>query len=472
MCLLKNLFVAVLAAALAALPATAQEGLSAQEKAERVIAAGGIFYSRETSSVMFLKPATDAQLRVIKDLPELKQVELRAPPVTEAGLAHLGQCKDLQALTIQCEKLSPKHVQAIASLKGLRKLTLSCAGLTDEVLQKLAALNNLEELHIGSAEATVKSIKIIGQLKRLRTLSLDGLELTEKDLAHLSGLENLEELSAEVAEVTDDGVKHLQELKKLRRLSLVCPAMTDASLKRLTPLQTLEHFSLEYRKLSPEALAEFQKAFPPKKPPRFVLTGETWKALYGTDVPSAVLSKLRNLRQPQDGFETEDKFVAELAQLLTKDELERFKKDIVKHAAQPQVRVTAEKMLPFADSKRAAVKPDDDELRKLLKDRYNAAWLRVRQRFEMVRAGKLFPDFESAQQLLAAALELEETPAKQQQILEEYVELARMIEEIVEAKYQAGAIDLESYQTARYHRIDAEVQLLRFKRKLNPSKPE
>src|SRR5262249_34725726 len=129
---------------------------------------------------------------------------------------------------------------------------------------------------------------------------------------------------------------------------------------------------------------------------------------------------------------------------------------------------------PFADSKRAVIKPGDDELRKLLKERYNTACTQLRALRQLVDAGRLTVNalIDIDQPLVASALELADSPEKKQQVLEDYVELTKLMEQIIEAKFLAGALGWYDYQSFRGHRLDAEIQLARFKRNLKQGKPD
>jgi hypothetical protein len=111
--------------------------------------------------------------------------------------------------------------------------------------------------------------------------------------------------------------------------------------------------------------------------------------------------------------------------------------------------------------------PRDDDLRKLLKERYNEAVAEVAVRYQRLLGGVETPDsvFAGAQRLVRAGLELKEKPADQVALREKYVALAKAVEKSVEERVQAGT---KSYgpadlHQAKYERADAEIQLLRAK---------
>jgi hypothetical protein len=120
------------------------------------------------------------------------------------------------------------------------------------------------------------------------------------------------------------------------------------------------------------------------------------------------------------------------------------------------------KMKPLADD------PKDDALRKLLKERFNAALTEV-QALYVARTFTGFSGvegfFDAGSRLKHAGLEAFDDPKDKIAFLEKYVELAKQLEKITEVKHSAGRIGVAEVQHVRYHRADAEIALLRLKGK-------
>jgi RNA polymerase sigma factor (sigma-70 family) len=114
-----------------------------------------------------------------------------------------------------------------------------------------------------------------------------------------------------------------------------------------------------------------------------------------------------------------------------------------------------------------AADPKDDELRKLLKERFNAALGEVQAAHERVLAGQIGAEglFDATSRLKHAGLEVFDEPKKQIALLEQFVELAKEVERIIDLREQAGRATVEEVQRVRYFRIDAEIALLRLKTK-------
>jgi hypothetical protein len=127
---------------------------------------------------------------------------------------------------------------------------------------------------------------------------------------------------------------------------------------------------------------------------------------------------------------------------------------------------------------RKGIKGDtkDDDLRKLLLERFDAALEEMNVRLLERPAGGLGAEtlrldfFEqlsvAAQQLVDARLELAKAPEEEMAIREEFVDLAKEIEKKAKVKLDNGRVDLASYARTRHLRSDAEIQLLKTKRKV------
>jgi hypothetical protein len=116
--------------------------------------------------------------------------------------------------------------------------------------------------------------------------------------------------------------------------------------------------------------------------------------------------------------------------------------------------------------------PKDDELRKLLKARYNEGVGEVKMRHEQYKFGLGGIDdlFQAGQRLVQAGLELHDKSAEKVVLLTQYLELTKDIEKLSQTRYDAGLSQPAELCRARYQRLDAEIQLLRAKREADRDK--
>jgi len=119
--------------------------------------------------------------------------------------------------------------------------------------------------------------------------------------------------------------------------------------------------------------------------------------------------------------------------------------------------------------------PKDDELRKLLKARYNEALGEAKAYHEFGKLGvdtiiNLDDLYGRWQRLVQARLELCDKPTEKVELLSQYVELTKELEKADQSRLDAHRIPKYELHRARYQRLDAEVQLLRAKREADKTK--
>ena len=134
---------------------------------------------------------------------------------------------------------------------------------------------------------------------------------------------------------------------------------------------------------------------------------------------------------------------------------------------EPEVKLPA-----ILKSKPAKIDPKDDELTKLLKARYNEAVGEMNAQVERYVSGTAVLDLtlEAGRRLLVSGLEMMDKPADRIAMLEQYLELAKEVEKVTKAQHDAARIPIQQMHQVRYYRLDAEIQLLRAKRKLEQDK--
>jgi hypothetical protein len=134
---------------------------------------------------------------------------------------------------------------------------------------------------------------------------------------------------------------------------------------------------------------------------------------------------------------------------------------------QPEVKLPA-----LLSAKPLKIHPKDDELRKLLKARYNEAVSEARDEYEYEEVARKYgpsrvfdPDdlYGIWQRVVVSGLELCDTPAEKIALLTNYLEVTKEAEQIAQRRYDAGKIRSSDLHRARYERLQAEIQLGRAK---------
>jgi hypothetical protein len=112
------------------------------------------------------------------------------------------------------------------------------------------------------------------------------------------------------------------------------------------------------------------------------------------------------------------------------------------------------------------IKGGDGELRRLQKERYNAAVQEAQARWQEYLAGRCDVDALSAvsRRVLDAGAPLNDKAADRVAFFAQYAELARDMDRVARARHEAGKIPISQAAHARYMRLDAEIRLIQARR--------
>ena len=175
---------------------------------------------------------SDASLVVLKNLPMLRELDLRGYAVSDEGLQHLAGLTYLETLKLDDVSLTDAGLEHLAGLRSLRELSLRDSRITENGLASLGRLGNLQRLDLGETAVTGAYFHLLAPLP-LEELSLDRTEISDDVLRHLAGMTTLRKLNLNYTRVTDAGLVHLRELKNLKWLHLGGTKVTREGVERL-----------------------------------------------------------------------------------------------------------------------------------------------------------------------------------------------------------------------------------------------
>lgn len=205
------------------------------------------------------------------ELPNKSRIRaLVADPITDAGLGFIaGSMPRLEYLIadpFERADISDASMRYVVSLKELRVLGLPSTAVTDDGLMWLKALPNLVALDVSHAELDgyalesfprLRSLSLfeakvnapqtwrsVGAMKDLRMLDATGTGITNADLPHLLPLHRLSDLRLGGTAIDDDGLETLRELRSLKRLDLSATKISGSGLRTLRHLTQLEELDL------------------------------------------------------------------------------------------------------------------------------------------------------------------------------------------------------------------------------------
>jgi hypothetical protein len=119
-----------------------------------------------------------------------------------------------------------------------------------------------------------------------------------------------------------------------------------------------------------------------------------------------------------------------------------------------------------------AAGPKDDELRQLQIERYNKTLEELPSLTELVYHGSKTIErlLEAQKRFLESGLEVFDQEEDRLTLLSDYLDLAKGAEEVYLAQVKAGRVAQADASLASYHRIDAQIQLLKAKRAADMAK--
>jgi hypothetical protein len=205
---------------------------------------------------------TDADLRVLSKLPELRDVSL-GKNIGDTGLAHLRDLRKIERLHLARTRVTDVGLKYVSKWRSLRHLYLQETQVTDTGIKHLASLQKLTGLNLYGTQVTDNGVASLKSLKKLGALSLGRTRVTD------AGLElpphwrdTLCVLDLQGTTVTDEGLRHLSTFRELRRLDLRDTNVTDAGIKHLKGLRKLQILNLLGTKVTETAKRDLKRAVP------------------------------------------------------------------------------------------------------------------------------------------------------------------------------------------------------------------
>jgi len=171
------------------------------------LAGGTVRVHDDQVDIVILDRAADleAMLPLLKNLPELDQLSIATPKMSDAGLFHLKGLKKLSVLSLRGSAVCGDGLSVVAELPQLRSLVLAGTKVTDAGLSHLAT-TRLEFLNLSDTSITDAGLERLASVTSLTGMNLASTQVTDAGLAHLKSMSRLTKLNLVNTRVTDDGV--------------------------------------------------------------------------------------------------------------------------------------------------------------------------------------------------------------------------------------------------------------------------
>ena len=108
------------------------------------------------------KQVRDAQIEALKPLKTLEELHVEGSYLTDVGLTHLQDFKQLQELDLHKSLyITDKGLESLKYLPRLAKLELSYTRISDKGVEHLSAIKNLKVLHLTGTRVTSEGLKTL-----------------------------------------------------------------------------------------------------------------------------------------------------------------------------------------------------------------------------------------------------------------------------------------------------------------------
>jgi len=228
--------------------------------------------------------ATDENLRLIAQLPEVERVMLYKGKVTADGLAALGALPKLRSLDIYATDVPAAAFAVLPRLTQLKSLSLGNYLVTDEILgyagqitglktfghttsaitpagflKFLNGVESLEQLTLFGDYVDDACMQRIGQMKELKRFWTDSKKITSAGWVHLAGLTKMQDLYLLNTSIGDEDLRALEGMKELKSLGLNKTNITDAGMPSLAGLTGLHDLGLDGTGITDKGMAALKE---------------------------------------------------------------------------------------------------------------------------------------------------------------------------------------------------------------------
>jgi eukaryotic-like serine/threonine-protein kinase len=203
---------------------------------------------------------SDAGLVVFNGCEGLTQFNLGGTQVSDAGLAYFKRCRNLRILGLNATRVSDTGLASFKDCKKLVGLDLRGTPLSDAGLAHFKDCKDaIQLLYLDGTQVSDTGLAYFKDGKSLTVLSLDGTKVSDAGLAYFKTC-NLTELRLQNTLVGDPGMANLKDLKNLKGLSLENTQVGDAGMVYLKDLKNLTHLNLQKTKVTAAKIEELKKA--------------------------------------------------------------------------------------------------------------------------------------------------------------------------------------------------------------------
>lgn len=227
--------------------------------------------------------ATDENLRLIAQLPELERVTIYGGKYTKEGLSALAALPKLRGLQLYKPDVPADAFAVLPKLHQLNDLSIGEYPVTDEILgyagqikglksfnhtksaitpagflKFLDGVESLEQLTLFGDFVDDACLKRIGQMKGMKRFWTNSKKVTSPGWVHLAGLTQMQDLNLSKTNFGDESTPVLEGMKGLKSLILNESQISDAGMPSLAGLTKLHDLGLEGTQVTDKGMASLK----------------------------------------------------------------------------------------------------------------------------------------------------------------------------------------------------------------------
>ncbi len=221
----------------------------------------GLVHFKDCKDLLHLKLHVpgDACLAYFKDCKNLVALELAGTKVTDAGLANFRDCKNLQELILGYNmSVTDAGLASFKDCKKLNRLGLLYQGVTDTGLANFEDCKDLQGLRLECGMVTAQGLAVFKDCKQLKDLGISHLpKAAEPGLARFENCTELTYLSLDFG-LSDVGLSHFRGCTNLTALELASANLTEAGFASLKDFKALSKILLHGANTNDNSLARLK----------------------------------------------------------------------------------------------------------------------------------------------------------------------------------------------------------------------
>ena len=177
----------------------------------------GLSELRSLTRMTVWNQADDVLLSYLVNMENLRELHLYGSQVvnkmTDAGLKLVAGLSKLKGMTVggTCSEITDTGLSYLKNLEDLRVLELSGTAITDAGLAHLKGFKNFNILSLPGARITDAGLAHIQVFTKLKNLSLRNNKITDAGIIHLLRLRSLKNLNLTGTEVTEEGISRIRK---------------------------------------------------------------------------------------------------------------------------------------------------------------------------------------------------------------------------------------------------------------------